>query len=118
MEERSRIYRESANPNWFKQLGSAKADKGRTVFLLHFNIYDVVFDHECPPAHPNDLLTVTEFLGEAIGNRNVVLTYSLHNGIEMVKPQGRRDLPKVLRANGADSEALWHEMASRADTEP
>lgn len=116
-------YRMKAKPSWLEQLIKARQEQKRTVFLLHFNIRDLVFDPDYPPSDPARLLTVKEYLFERLSiKRHLVLEYSLHSGIQarsgtlpgnekLSTPQGRMFRAKEFRT-------LWREVAQEASRHP
>lgn len=108
-------YLDHAEPGWLKTIIDAKADQGRTVFLIYFNIRDLVFDPAHPPETPRDLLTVSEFLLSILRKRDVVLTYSLHSGIKVAKNNDSvlgKTFPKQ------DAARLWEKVAFEASERP
>jgi hypothetical protein len=108
-------YLEYAEPSWLKTIIDAKADQGRTVFLIHFNIRDLVFDPAHPPATPCDLLSVSDFLLRTLHDRDIVLTYSLHSGIKVAKNNDGalgKTFPKQ------DVSRLWEKVAVEASERP
>ena len=107
-------YLENARPRWFDELTKAKQE-GRTVFLLHFNIQDVVFDPKHPPTTPQDLKSVRDFLAGALSDRNTVLYYSLHTGIQLYAGTA----PLLDRHfSQARADRLWPDVAADAADRP
>lgn len=110
-------YVDGAQPGWFKKIVEAITDKRRAIFLLHFNIRDIVFDAVAPPPSPDALLNVAEFLRESLRRRDLVLTYSLHGGVE---PRGRAQSmnDQTLRRRAGEDGRLWEDVARAARTRP
>lgn len=107
-------YLENGSPAWFAELKKIKADQKRHVFLLHFNIRDLVFDPKHPPATPSQLRTVLDFLSWQLSGRDVALYYSMHSGIELFAPP--ESLERSYRAQ--TPQALWESVARDAATSP
>ncbi len=105
----------SASPQWWSEMARAKQEQRRTVFLLHFNIRDLVFDPRHPPASPDKLLPVMSYLMEALRpQRHLVLSYSLHGGVEVYG-----DEPSSPPAFAGDTpKRLWRVLASHVANHP
>lgn len=121
-------YLTKANPPWIDQLVRARKEQGRTVFLLHFNIRDFVFDPDHPPSDPGHLLTTKEYLFQRLAaGRHIVLEYSLHSGMQARTGRPARDggdastgvtasPSRTFRAKAF--KALWEDVAKAASTDP
>ncbi|HKP52036.1 MAG TPA: AAA family ATPase [Chloroflexia bacterium] len=104
-----------AKPAWLEDIRKKSTEQGRCVFLLHFNIQDLVFDPAHKPASPNDLKTVTEYLTVKLRHRDSVLYYSLHTGIEVYRSQPIQAGDPIPRSS---PESLWMSTAGRALNDP
>ncbi|HEX8220176.1 MAG TPA: ATP-binding protein [Chloroflexia bacterium] len=109
-------YLSEARPAWLKEIQDRRSKEGRNVFLLHFNIHDLVFDPEHVPGSPGDLKTLTEMLFLVLrSRRNAVLYYSLHSGIEAYKG----DAVRTARSFQPNSpEPLWQNVADQVARDP
>lgn len=113
-------YLKAAQPKWLNDIYVQRAEQRRAVFLLYFNIRDVVFDPAHPPGHPDELVTVEQFLAHAMSARDLVLGYSLHGGIEWTHPTATA-IPSSaalgVRSEGS-GEQLWRRVAGEAVKDP
>lgn len=126
--DQTQIYLTKAEPPWVAQLLKARKERDRTVFLLHFNIRDFVFDPEHPPIDPDHLLTTTEYLVQMFGvNRHVVLDYSLHSGLQARAgiPLGKTngggvaaDISSSRSFRHKEYKSLWKDIAKEASRDP
>ena len=83
-----------ACPSWLDEMANARTEQGRRVFLLYFNIRDLVFDPSHPPARPRDLLNISNFLAHRLQDRDLVLVLlALHRNLR-------------LQASGSDVAAI------------
>lgn len=121
-------YLTKAELSWIKEMSDARKEQGRTVFLLHFNIQDFVFDPKHPPSDPEHLLTIKEYLFQRLAiKRHIVLEYSLHSGVQAVSgdPElgGKGIGTKVTESpvkpfNAKAFKKLWEEVAQKASVNP
>lgn len=109
-------YLNKATPQWFKHITESAREHRRNVFILHFNIRDLVFDPAVPPSHPSKLLTLTEFLNRlGAGNRTLALYYTLHEGIQIF---GGKDNSENRHIKARQPRELWEELAQNVSAFP
>lgn len=125
-------YLTMAEPQWIKDLVAARREQRRTVFLLHFNTRDLVFDPKYPPSSPDDLVTVQEYLAQRLcRQRHFVLHYSLHSGVRALMGMYDDELREKKRSQDllrqtatpepfapADSRKMWNSVARIAAKNP
>jgi AAA+ superfamily predicted ATPase len=102
----------------------ARDDLGRCVFLLHFNVDDLVFAQNLAPDFPNDLWTVSEYIAYRLAKaKSLALSYSLHDGLRV---HTREDLESgsaaprptnTWESNNSPSQ-LWQDTADHAASQP
>lgn len=108
-------YLRNANPLWLNELIKTKEEQGRTLFLLYFNIRDVVFDRDFPPDSPQELKSIKDYLAKMLTSRDIVLSYSLHSGIEIHKGSERLGEQEFKER---ELKRLWDKVAGYASNNP
>lgn len=81
---------------WVQKMAEARQKRQRNVFILHFNIRDLVFDHQNPPTiPPNELPDIRDYVQSLTKNsRDWVIRYSLSEGI-IYEVANRADKPTL-----------------------
>lgn len=118
------LYRKDVRPSWYREMVQARDDLGRCVFLLHFNVDDLVFDPNLAPDSPNDLWTVSEYVAYRLAiAKSLALSYSLHDGLRV---RTREDLEAGSKASRPQEawqddhipSQLWQGVAGHAASQP
>lgn len=123
-ESKTNRYRAEVRPSWYREMVQARDDLGRCVFLLHFNMDDLVFDSDLAPDAPNHLWTVSEFIAYRLAKgKSLALSYSLHDGLRVrtcadLEAGSAATRPMNTWEDNNSSSQLWQSMASHAASQP
>lgn len=123
-ESKTNRYRAEIRPSWYREMVQARDDLGRCVFLLHFNIDDLVFDPSLAPDTPNDLWTVSEYIAYRLAiAKSLALSYSLHDGLrvhtrEELEAGSAAPRPTNTWKDSNSPSQLWQGVASDAALQP